>query len=157
MHLQGAITRSHLDIDAFVCLADAGDGGRRCLAGIGRGTGVVWRIQKALLGPRHIRQAAQQIGPSAPSHSRHVSVSVSVCLSPHQAEAEPQPHLGAVQGSGHVALLANARVCVGKASTRRVIHRGGGLLVTVREGCWWMLWREKQHRKINNDVIQLRR
>lgn len=155
MHLQVAIMQSHLDIDAFVCLADAGNGGRRCLAGIGCGTGVVWRIQKALLWPCHIRQAAQQISPSAPSHSSSRHVSVSVCLSPHQAKAKPQTHLRAIQGSGHVALLANARVCVGKACTGRVIHRGGGLLITVRKGCWWMLWREKQNGRINNDVIQL--
>lgn len=127
------MVQSHLNIDAFVCLADAGDGGRRCLAGIGCGARVVWRIQKALLRPRHVRQAAQQICPCAPSPSRHVSVSV--CLSPHQAKAQPQPHLGTVQGSGHVALLADARVCVGEARAGRVIHRGGGLLVTVREGC----------------------
>lgn len=47
--MKAAITQSHLDIDAFICLADAGDGGRGGLAGIGCGTGVVWRIQKALL------------------------------------------------------------------------------------------------------------
>lgn len=155
MHLQAAVTLSYLDIDAFVCLADAGNGGRRCLAGIRCGTGIVWWIQKALLRPCHIRQAAQKIGPSAPSHSHSCQVSVSVCLSPHQAKAKPQTHLRAVERSGHVALLANAWVCVGKTCTGRVIHRNGGLLITVRKDCWWMLWREEENRSINNDVIQL--
>lgn len=40
---------SHLDIDAFVCLANAGDGRRRGLARVGGGAGVVGGIQKALL------------------------------------------------------------------------------------------------------------
>lgn len=102
------ITQSHLDIDAFVCLADAGDGGRWGLAGVWGGTGVVGRIQKALLRPPDVRQATQQICASSPTASYSCHVSVSVCLSPHQTEAEPQTHLRAIQGSGHVALLSDA-------------------------------------------------
>lgn len=139
----------HLDIDAFVCLADAGDGRGRGLAGVGGGTGVVGRIQEALLWPPNVRQATQQICASSPaaSSSYNVSVSVSVCLSPHQAEAEPQTHLRAIQGSGHVAFLSDAWVCVGEASPGRVVHRGGGLFVTVREGCGWVFWRHGEEIK----------
>lgn len=42
-------SHAHLDIDAFVCLTDAGDGRRRGLTSIGGGAGVMGRIQKALL------------------------------------------------------------------------------------------------------------
>ena len=56
---QLVITQSHLDVDAFICLADAGDGGRRGLVGVGGGARVVGRIQKALLRPCDVRQATQ--------------------------------------------------------------------------------------------------
>lgn len=42
-------SHAHLDIDAFVCLTDAGDGRRRGLTSVGGGAGVMGRIQKALL------------------------------------------------------------------------------------------------------------
>lgn len=137
------ISSTHLNIDAFVCLSDAGDGRGWGLARVQSGPGVVRRIQKALLRPLNVRrQTAQQICASSPTScsSSIVSVPVSVRLSPHQAQTEPQTHLGAVQGSGHVSLLADARVCVWEAGQGGVIHRGGGLFVTIREGGGRVLW-----------------
>lgn len=133
-------TVTHLNIDALVCLTDAGDGRRRSLAGVGGGAGVVRRIQKALLWPSNVGQTAQQICASSPTASpapSNVSVSVSVCLSPNQAQTQTQAHLRAVQGSGHVAFLPDAWVGVGEAASRRVIHWSGGLFIPVREGVFW--------------------
>lgn len=138
-------TTTDLHIDAFVCLADAGDGWRRSLA-VGGGARVVWGVQKALLRPPDVWQATQQICASSPAspHSCHVSVPVSVRLSAHQAQAQAQTHLWAVEGSGHVALLSDAWVGVGEAGPGRVVHWGGGLLVPVRESCGRVLCRQKQ-------------
>ena len=38
------ISIADLNVDAFVCLTDAGDGRRRGLVGVGVGAGVVGRI-----------------------------------------------------------------------------------------------------------------
>lgn len=136
------IIETHLHINAFVCLADAGDGRRWGLAGVGGGAWVVGRIQKALLWPPDVRwQTTQEVCPTSPTtSSSYISVSVSVCFSPHQAKTQPQTHFRAIQGSGHMALFSNAWVCVGEACPRRVIHGGGGLFITVWEGCRWVLW-----------------
>ncbi|TNN54089.1 hypothetical protein EYF80_035710 [Liparis tanakae] len=55
----------------------------------------------------------------------------------HVAQAEPQAHLRAVQGPGRVALLSDARVRVGEAGPRGVVHGGGGLFVP--ESVWILL------------------
>lgn len=140
---------THLNIDAFVCLTDAGDGRRRSLAGVGGGAGVVRRIQKALLWPSNVGQTAQQIGASSPAPSpapSNVSVSVSVRLPPHQAQAQAQAHLRSVQGPGHMALLSDARVGVGESASRRVIHGGGGLFIPVREGIGGVFWKKFENK-----------
>lgn len=56
-----------------------------------------------------------------------------------------------------MALFSNARVCVWKAGTRGVIHRGGGLFVAVGECCGWMFWRNLEEiffLWINTDTIK---